>query len=52
VQTAGITVPSRTPLLSSSLFGEVRVRLADGEQAYLAKAVPGEVTGTLTVKLS
>ena len=36
--TAGTTVPSRTPLLSSSLFGEVRVHLADGEQAFLATA--------------
>lgn len=50
--TAGTTVRSSTPFLSSSLFGEVHVRLADGEQAFLATAVPGEITGTVTVKLS
>jgi hypothetical protein len=50
--TAGITVRSGTPLLSSSLFGEVRVRLADGKQAFLVTVAPGTVTGTVTVRLS
>lgn len=49
--TGPVTVKSQTPLLSSSLFGEVRVRLVDGDQPYLATAVPGTVSGTVTVNL-
>ena len=50
--TAGVTVRSVTPLLSSSLFGGARVRLVDGDQAFTVTAAPGDVSGTVKVKLS
>ena len=50
--TAGVTVQSGTPLLSSSLFGEARVRLVDGDQAFVVTVAPGKVSGTVRVKLS
>jgi hypothetical protein len=50
--TAGVTVQSRTPLLSSSLFGEARIRLVDGDQAFVVTVAPGKVSGTVRVKLS
>jgi hypothetical protein len=50
--TAGVTVRSVTPHLSSSLFGGAHVRLVDGDQAFTVTAAPGKVSGTVNVKLS
>jgi hypothetical protein len=50
--TAGISVPSRTPYLTSSLFGEAHVGLEDGAQDFVVEAAPGTVSGTVNVKLS
>jgi hypothetical protein len=50
--TAGVAVRSRTSLISSSLFGEVHIRLVDGEQTFVDSIATGTVSGTVTVTLS
>ena len=50
--TAGVRVPSRSPLLSSSLFGEVRIRVVNGDQAFVDTITPGTVEGTVNVTLA
>jgi hypothetical protein len=50
--TAGVAVQSRTSLISSSLFGEVHIRLVDGEQTFVDSIATGTVSGTVTVTLS
>jgi len=50
--TAGVRVPSRSSLLSSSLFGEVRIRVVDGDQAFVDTVTPGTVGGTVSVTVT
>lgn len=50
--TAGVRVPSRSSLLSSSLFGEVRIRVVNGDQAFVDTITPGTVGGTVNVSLA
>ena len=48
--TAGVTVQSKSPLLSSSLLGDLHVLLVDGDQPFVDSLSPA--TGTLSVTLS
>lgn len=48
--TAGVSVQSRSPLLSSSLIGDLHVVLVDGDQPFVDSLSPA--TGTLSVTLS
>jgi len=50
--TAGVRTPSRSSLLSSSLFGEVRIRVVNGDQAFVDVITPGTVGGTVSVTLA
>lgn len=50
--TAGIEVPSRSPLISSSLFGEVRIRAVNGDQDFVDTVATGTVVGTVAVSVS
>jgi len=49
--TAGVTINTGTTLLTSTLFGEVHLRLADGDQAFLVSSAAGKASGTVSVKL-
>ena len=48
--TAGVSVPSKSPLLSSSLLGDLHVQLVDGDQPFVDSLSPA--TGTLSVTMS
>ena len=48
--TAGVTVQSKSQLLSSSLLGDLHVLLVDGDQPFVDSLSPA--TGTLSVTLS
>ncbi len=48
--TAGVSVESTTPLISSTLFGELRVRVVDGDQPFTDTISPAK--GTITVTLA
>jgi len=50
--TAGVRIPSRSSLLSSSLFGEVRIRVVSGDQAFVDTVTPGIVSGTVSVTVT
>ena len=49
--TAGVTINTKTSLLTSTLFGDVHVRLADGNQAFVVSSAAGTASGTVSVKL-
>jgi hypothetical protein len=50
--TAGIEIPSRSPLISSSLFGEFRIRVVNGDQDFVDTVSPGTIAGTVAVTVS
>jgi hypothetical protein len=49
--TAGVTINTRTTLLTSTLFGEVHLLLADGSQPFLVSSAGGKASGTVSVQL-
>lgn len=48
--TAGISIPSQTSLISSTLIGDLHVPLVDGDQPFVDTLSPA--TGTITVSIS